>query len=88
MAADRIQLRVLTDAGVALDDEAVSIRAPGELGYVGILRNHAPMITTLKPGTLTWQRPDGERKTAQIGAGLLEIVKNRCTVLAASVSPA
>ena len=76
-----IHLRILTDAGVALDDEAVSIVAPGELGYLGILHNHAPLVTTLQPGTLTWRRPNGQSRTQRIGSGLLEIVSNRCTVL-------
>ena len=86
--ADAILLRVLTDAGVAMIDEsAVSIIAPGERGYLGILRNHAPLVTTLAPGTLRWQRPDGSRQRMQVGAGLLEIVQNRCTVLTDSAAP-
>jgi F-type H+-transporting ATPase subunit epsilon len=81
MASDRIALRVLTESGTALDDEAVSIRAPGALGSFGILRSHAPLISTLVPGPLTWRRPDGVTKTVRIEGGLLEIVRNRCTVL-------
>ena len=76
-----IALRVLTSEGVAVEDDAVSVVAPGELGYLGILRNHAPLVTTLKPGTLTWQTPDGERRRRLIGDGLLEIVKNHLTIL-------
>ena len=84
--ANAITLRVLTQAGPAVDDEAVSIIAPGEVGYLGILRNHAPLVTTLKPGTLTWRRPDGQTHTRRIGDGLLEISHNRCTLLTAFVS--
>ena len=76
-----IALRVLTDEGLALQEEAVSVRAPGEVGYLGILYNHAPLVTTLKPGTLTWRAPSGESHTRLIGDGLLEIVKNRLTIL-------
>ena len=76
-----IHLRVLTDAGVALEDEAVSIVAPGELGFLGILYNHAPLVTTLQPGTLTWRRPNGTSQQLHVDAGLLEVVKNRVTVL-------
>lgn len=81
-----IHLRVLTDAGIVLEeDEVVSIVAPGELGYLGILRNHAPLVTTLKPGTLTWRTPEGAQRTRLIGDGFLEIVRNRCTLLTSSV---
>jgi F-type H+-transporting ATPase subunit epsilon len=84
--AETIHLRILTESGVAVEDEAVSIVAPGEVGYLGVLRNHAPLVTVLTPGKLTWKRPDGRDETRQIGDGLLEIIKNRVTVLTSGVS--
>ena len=84
--AEPITLRVLTDAGLALEDQAASIIAPGELGYLGVLSHHAPLVTTLTPGKLTWRRPDGQRQTRLVGAGLLEIAKNRLTVLTNSIT--
>lgn len=83
-----IQLRVLTDAGVALEEEAVSVIAPGERGYVGFLTNHAPLVTTLGKGTLKWRRQDGLTKTARIHGGLLEIFRNRLTILTDAVEQA
>ncbi|MBI4597808.1 MAG: hypothetical protein HY737_05340 [Candidatus Omnitrophica bacterium] len=85
--AQRINLRVLTAEGVAIEDEAVSVIAPGEPGYVGMLCRHAPLVTTLKPGTLQW-RPTASPtiwKSARIGAGLLEISLNRMTILTETV---
>ena len=76
-----IALTVLTHEGLAFEDQAVSIVAPGEPGYLGILRNHTPLVTMLRPGTLSWRRPSGERLMAALGAGLLEVVKNRVTIL-------
>ena len=84
--AETITLRVLTQEGLALEDEAVSIIAPGEPGYLGILRHHAPLVTTLKPGKLTWKRPDGERRIARLGSGLLEVQRNHITILTDTVS--
>ena len=78
---DPITLRVLTGEGVAFEARAVSIVAPGTLGYLGMLRNHAPLVTTLTPGKLTWRTPNGQAHTLRVGSGLLEIVQNRCTVL-------
>jgi F-type H+-transporting ATPase subunit epsilon len=83
-----IQLRVLTDAGVAVEEQAVSVIAPGELGYVGFLTNHAPLVTTLGEGMLKWRRQDGVTKTARIRGGLLEIFRNRLTILTDSVASA
>lgn len=81
-----LRVRVVTGEGEALADEAVSVRAPGELGYLGILYNHAPLVTTLVPGKLTWRRPDGATRVVRVGPGLLEVAGNRCTLLTSSVS--
>ena len=86
MSDDRtIALEVLTAEGLAFEDEAVSVTARGERGYVGFLPRHAPLVTILSPGKLSWRRPDGQRKTARLGAGLLEIVRNRLTILTDAV---
>ena len=84
--ATAISLKVLTHDGLVVSDDAVSVIAPGGRGYVGMLRNHAPMVTTVKPGTLTWTHADGTRRQMQVGAGLLEIVTNHLTMLTTSVS--
>jgi F-type H+-transporting ATPase subunit epsilon len=87
MSTERtITLRVVTQEGLAFEEPAAAIRAPGEVGYLGILRNHAPLVTTLTPGMLSWRRPDGPRLAARIGAGLLEVVRNRVTILTDTVS--
>ena len=83
---ETMTLKVLTREGLSREEAAVSVIAPGTLGYLGMLRRHAPLVTTLAPGKLIWQRPDGERLAMRIGAGLLEVVKNRITVLTDSVS--
>ena len=84
--AEPIALRILTSEGLALEDRAVSVIAPGELGYLGMLRNHAPLVTTLKPGLLTWRRSGGETHRRRIGAGLLEVAHNQVTLLTDAVS--
>ncbi len=82
MSVERtITLTVLTAEGLAFEDEAVSVTARGERGYVGFLSRHAPLVTTLSPGKLSWRRLDGVRRSAALGSGLLEIVKNRLTIL-------
>ena len=81
-----ITLRVITDQGLAIQDEAVSIVAPGTVGYLGILHNHAPLVTTLAPGRLRWRTPAGRQQVRLISEGLLEIQCNRCTVLTRNVS--
>ncbi len=84
--ARSIAVRIVTNEGQAIADEAISVRAPGEPGYVGFLYNHAPLVTTLKPGTFAWRRPNGEHRAVRISSGLLEITKNHLTVLTDTVT--
>ena len=86
MAGD-MTLHVLTDAGLVMDEQAVSITAPGEVGYLGILRNHAPLVTTLIPGTLAWRASSGERRVLRVGPGLLEVQQNRITIVTDRTEP-
>ncbi len=79
--ARTIQVRVITNEGQAVADEAVSVQAPGEVGYLGILYNHAPLVTTIKPGRFTWRRPSGETQTLTVGTGLMEVAGNTVTLL-------
>ena len=77
-----LQLRVLTNAGIVLEeDETVSVVAPGGLGYLGILKNHAPLATTLAPGLLTWKTSIGQTRQARTERGLLEVEHNCLTIL-------
>ncbi len=83
--AKTIHVRVVTNEGQAVSDEAVSVVAPGEFGYLGMLHNHAPLVSTVKSGRLTWQRANGETRMLTVGPGLLEIAKNTLTLLTSSV---
>lgn len=56
---------------------------PAALGYLGVLSNHAPLISTLTPGKVTFRDAAGHTRTIQSFAeGLLEVYRNRATVLA------
>jgi len=54
--------------------EAEFVVAPASAGEVGIYPNHAPMISTIKPGTLRIkQSNDAEEVLIYISGGLLEV---------------
>jgi F-type H+-transporting ATPase subunit epsilon len=54
---------------------------PGAEGYFGVLANHAPMVTTLRPGILTVHVVGGQQKIVVLG-GFAEVSKDGLTVLA------
>jgi F-type H+-transporting ATPase subunit epsilon len=79
-------LKVVTPDGVALEDKTISVVAPGTLGYLGILKNHAPLVTSLGKGNLTYKDEAGQAKTVHIEGGFLEVQKNRVLVLTDKVT--
>lgn len=62
--------------------EAAMVFAPASQGEVGIAPRHAPLLTTLKPGTLRVQTPAGEELSFFVGGGILEVQPHLVTVLA------
>ncbi len=61
--------------------EATMVFAPAALGEVGIAPRHAPLLTTLKPGTVRVQN-GGEELSFFVGGGILEVQPHLVTVLA------
>jgi F-type H+-transporting ATPase subunit epsilon len=87
--ADRgFRLTVLTGARAVLDETVESIVAPGSEGYLGVLRQHAPLVTALVPGKLTVTGLDGAVREFAISGGFLEVRHNVATVLADALEPA
>lgn len=84
--AKLLTLSVVTDDGQGLTAQVTSVRAPGEAGSLGVLYNHAPLVTTLVPGKLLWRTSGGVQHTAAIGSGLMEVVQNTVTVLTAQLA--
>ncbi len=61
---------------------AEMVFASAAMGDVGILPRHAPLLTTLKPGEVRVQKPDGEEEFFYVSGGMLEIQPHVVTVLA------
>jgi F-type H+-transporting ATPase subunit epsilon len=76
------QLTVLTPVRTLLDERVESVVAPGTEGYLGVLANHAPLITALMPGKLTVRSAGGETHIYALSGGFLEVSSNRAVVLA------
>jgi F-type H+-transporting ATPase subunit epsilon len=63
--------------------EAQMVVAPGEAGELGILPEHIPLLTRIKPGTVRILRPEGgEEELIYVSGGMMEVQPDRITVLA------
>ena len=77
----KLKIQVVTPTRTVVDSEADQVELPGELGYLGILPGHAPLITVLKTGVLSYENAGVESALA-ITAGFAEISNDKVTVLA------
>jgi F-type H+-transporting ATPase subunit epsilon len=74
--------KVITPEGVLLEKPAVSAQFPVHDGLVGILPDHAPMITLVGRGALTLQDDGGRVFFVQMSGGFAEVRQNVLTILA------
>lgn len=82
MAADSIQLVVVTPERQLLSRPVTEVQLPGADGYLGILPGHAPLITELGIGELSYRTADGESGLLAIIRGFAEVLPERVSVLA------
>ena len=63
--------------------EAEMVIAPGEAGELGILPEHVPLLTRIKPGVVRIQTANGaEEEVIYVSGGMMEVQPDRVTVLA------
>lgn len=80
--AKSFYLNILTPEKTVYSAEVSSLIVPAELGYLGVLADHAPLIAGLKPGQIIFAPVQGPRTAIQLKSnGFLEVFKNRATVL-------
>jgi len=85
--ADRLRLRVYTPERTLVDRDVREVTAQGALGQIGVLPDHAALVTALDPGMLSY-RENGSVVKLSLGAGFAEVRDNVMTVLAESGEPA
>jgi F-type H+-transporting ATPase subunit epsilon len=76
-----LNLEIVTPEKKVFSDTVDAVTIPTESGEVGILNNHAPLISTLKPGILSYTR-GGTNERMVIAGGFLEVSENNVSVLA------
>ena len=79
----KLLLRVVSPSRQVVRQDVEEVQAPGREGYLGILPGHAPLISELKPGELTYRQGREVRRLA-ISGGILEVLPEQVTVLAES----
>jgi len=81
MLPENIELEVVTPERHVLSDSVQSLEIPGKDGYLGILPGHAPLITELGIGILTYHK-GAEVSYLTVIHGYAEVLPDRVIVLA------
>jgi F-type H+-transporting ATPase subunit epsilon len=80
-------LQVVTPEQVMFDDEITALIAPGEDGYLGVLTDHAPILVSLKEGTLIITDKHNIKSYYHVSAGFLEVNHNEASILVETIEP-
>jgi F-type H+-transporting ATPase subunit epsilon len=79
--ADTFQLEIVTPEKKVVDTAAEEVQIPGKNGYLGVLPGHAPLITELAVGEISY-RAGGKEQHLAVAWGFAEVLPNKVTILA------
>jgi len=79
--ADTFKLEIVTPEKKVVDTTAEEIQIPGKNGYLGVLPGHAPLITELAVGEITFRENSNETRLA-VAWGFAEVLPDKVTILA------
>lgn len=79
--ADTFQLEIVTPEKKVVETAAEEVQIPGKNGYLGVLPGHAPLITELAVGEVSFRENSTEQHLA-VAWGFAEVLPNKVTILA------
>lgn len=82
MLPDAIQLVIVTPERQILKETVSEVTLPGADGYLGVLPGHAPLITEIGIGELTYRTTGGQTGLLAVIRGFAEVLPDRVSVLA------
>ena len=80
-----MKIEIITPDKKIFDGEIKSVRVPGKKGSFQVLKDHAPIISTLENGTVRIVDQENNEITYDIGGGVIEVKANKIILLADSV---
>ena len=81
--AQQIRLEVVTPNGAVVSEDVDIVNAPGYGGDFGVLANHAPFLSTIRIGLLSYEQGK-KRENLMISGGFCEVSNNKITFLVES----
>jgi F-type H+-transporting ATPase subunit epsilon len=82
--AETFPLQLVTPTGIAYEGDVVEVTAWNPIGQFGVLADHINFITSLVPGVVEIELPDGGMLYYVVSGGLAEVKDGKMTILADS----
>lgn len=82
-----LQLSIVSPDHLVVRDTVSEVTVPGKNGFIGVLPGHAPLLTQLVPGELSYTR-EGVKRYLCVSQGFAEVLPGRVIVLVRSAERA
>lgn len=82
---DRMFLQIVSSSGAAIEATVREIYIPAFNGEAGVLENHKPYISLLKPGEIHFVDIHNKKHYFYIRDGFLEVLNNQISIISDSV---
>jgi F-type H+-transporting ATPase subunit epsilon len=80
-----MKIEIITPDKKIFEGEIKSVRVPGTKGSFQVLKDHAPIISTLENGLVRMVDQENKEISYEISGGLIEVKANKIILLADSV---
>lgn len=85
--AEAFTFELVSPEKLILSGEAIEVIVPGSEGYFTVMANHAPLMSTLKPGVVEVKLADGEDHKIFVRGGFADVSPSGFTLLAEMATP-
>jgi F-type H+-transporting ATPase subunit epsilon len=84
---ERVQFELVTPERLLMSEMVEMVVVPGTEGNFGVLPGHAPLISSIRPGTIDIYEGQSITRRIFVVSGTAEVTPERCTVLADEAMP-
>ena len=85
--AEGLKIEIVSPERLVLSETVVSVTVPGTEGYFTVMDDHAPFMTTLKPGFITVTKSGGASDVYFVKGGFADVSPSGLTILAEQSVP-
>ncbi len=77
-----MKVEIITPESTLFEGDGTYVFLPGSDGSLGVLNNHAPLISSLKKGVVRVKDNSGKEHRFEVKGGTVEVFNNKVTILA------